>query len=354
MAQRLSALDRLRVLATFAVIAIHITAGYVLVSPVAYYTNQWVRFAVPLFIIMSGYLIYYADHTTGFLPLSIFYRKRLSKVFVPYIIWTLLYGSLLFMMSGAPLKVNLLIICLAKNLLWGTAFYHLYFLLIILQLYFLYPLIRRRLESSWGIWLGASLVLTLTTQTILYLNMISLITLPSGFQNLYLVAFPGWIFYFVLGMCVALKKDLCENYLNQHRILPALIYLISLGLLVLDSRLTSTYGSSIRPSVILYTISSYFFFYAVALGLKRPVSHLTSWLAQQSFLIFLLHPLVLLVLTVLATRFNVPLLWSGVSGMLLLYLITSAATLIITFVASRTPIAAWIGGTSRNKIIPAK
>ncbi len=346
MNQRLPALDRLRVAATFAVIAIHITAAYVLVSPLAYYTNQWVRFAVPLFIIMSGYLIYYADLNIGFLSLTSFYRKRLSKVLVPYLLWTWLYGSLTYSLSGAPLKLDLLIIFLAKHLAMGTAFYHLYFLLIILQLYLLYPWLRRQLETKWISWLAASFVLTLTTQTILYLNMMNLITLPVRYQDLYLVAFPGWLFYFVLGLCVALKKDAWESYLPRHRVSLGGLYLISLGLLLLDSRITSTFAASIRPSVILYTVSSYFFFYALALRFKHPLSSLGSWLAQQSFLIFLAHPLVLVILIFLAPRANLQHLWSGTPGMLWLYLGTVGGTLLITYIISLTPAASWVGGTT--------
>ncbi len=348
MNQRLPAFDRLRVGATFAVIAIHITAAYLLISPVAYFANQWVRFAVPLFIIMSGFLIYHADLNLGFLPLAVFYRKRLGKVLVPYLIWTLLYGSLNYLASGAPHQLHLLIIFWVKHLVRGTAFYHLYFLVIILQLYVLYPFLRKQLKKSWVTWMLASFLLTLTTQTILYLNMMNLITLPVSYQNLYLVAFPGWIFYFVLGMSVALKKDAWENYLREHGVLLGLVYLISLGLLLLDSHFTSTYGSSIRPSVILYTVSSYFFFYAVALRSNNALSSCLTWLSHQSFLVFLMHPLVLMVLVFMAPRLNQPDLWAGTVGMLWLYLATVAGTLLITYMTSLTPLAAWLGGTSQK------
>ncbi|PKM78788.1 MAG: hypothetical protein CVU90_00510 [Firmicutes bacterium HGW-Firmicutes-15] len=346
MNQRLHAFDRLRVGATFAVIAIHITAAYVLVSPVAYFVNQWVRFAVPLFIIMSGFLLYNADLKTGFLPRAAFYRKRLGKILGPYLIWTLMYGSLNYLVSGAPHQLHLLIIFWAKHLLWGTAYYHLYFLVIILQLYVLYPFLRNQLKKRYIIWMVTSFILTFTTQIILYLNMMNLITLPVSYQSLYLVAFPGWIFYFMLGMSAALNQDTWEHFLREHEVLLGLVYLISLGILLLDSRVTSTYASSIRPSVVLYTVSSYFFFYAAALRSKTVLPSSVSWLSHQSFLIFLMHPLVLMILILMAPRLNRPDLWAGTLGMLWLYLATVAGTLFITYMASLTPLAALLGGTT--------
>ena len=348
MSQRLPAFDKLRVGATFAVIAIHITAAYVLVSPVAYFVNQLVRFAVPLFIIMSGFLLYYADLNTGCLTLTAFYRKRLGRVVGPYILWTLLYGSLNYLVSGIPHQLLLLLIFWAKHLLWGTAYYHLYFLVIILQLYVLYPFLRTQLQKRCITWLAASFLLTLTTQTFLYLNMMNLITLPVSYQALYLVAFPGWIFYFMLGMSMALKKDAWENYLRKHGAFLGLVWLVSLGLLLLDSRLSSTYGSSIRPSVIFYTVSSYFFFYGIALRSYNEMNFWGSWLSQQSFLIFLMHPLVLTILVFMTTRLHRPDLWAGTLGMLWLYLATVAGTLFMTYVASLTPLAGWLGGITQK------
>ena len=50
MKDRLQEFDIIRVIATFTVIGIHVTAAYVLTSPVGYLGNQLARFAVPMFI----------------------------------------------------------------------------------------------------------------------------------------------------------------------------------------------------------------------------------------------------------------------------------------------------------------
>lgn len=260
----------------------------------------------------------------------------------------MLYGSFNYLVSGAPHQLHLLIFFWVKHLLWGTAYYHLYFLVIILQLYVLYPFLREQLKNRYFTWIALSLILTFTTQTILYLNMINFITLPVIYQDLYLVAFPGWIFYFVLGMSVALNKDNWESYLQAHGFLVGFIYLISLGLLLLDSLLTSTYSSSIRPSVILYTVSSYFFFYAVALRPKKTPSSCVSWLSHQSFLIFLMHPLVFMILVFASKQLGWPDLWAGTLGMISLFLATVIGTFFLTYIVSLTSIATWIGGTTKK------
>jgi surface polysaccharide O-acyltransferase-like enzyme len=204
MNKRLQEFDVLRAAAALAVIAIHVTAAYVNELPLAYLWNHAVRFAVPLFIIISGFLLYYV--TTTILPAHVFYTKRLDKILWPYIIWTCLYCSLNAYILGMNNPL-LFLTTLGKDLLWGTGYYHLWFLPIILQLYLLYPLLRRWMEKDARSLFMISLVLTLGVQTLLYLYLLHIIALPPQYRPIYLLAFPVWLFYFVFGMSMALQKS---------------------------------------------------------------------------------------------------------------------------------------------------
>lgn len=349
MSKRLQEYDILRVIAVFSVIAIHITASYVLTSPLAYLCNQIVRFSVPLFIIMSGFLLYYADYKNGFIPVGIFYRKRFTKVLWPYLIWTFFYVAFSQLISGAAINWGSFLLVLAKHLLLGTGSYHLYFLLIIFQLYLIYPLLRKWLNSYPAPTLAISFLLTLICQTALYLDMLHIIVLPRELLPVYLVAFPVWLLFFVLGMYIAEKKENWEKALRTRVFSLFLIWLISLAILLLDSKITGSFGASIRPSVILYTISSYFFFYVIALRGRNIKSQILSWLAKQSFIIFLMHPFFLAVLVIAAPRLSHPGLWAGNRGMLLLYLATALLTLIGSYAISLTPFASILGGVAKKR-----
>jgi peptidoglycan/LPS O-acetylase OafA/YrhL len=343
MSKRLQEFDIIRAAAALAVIAIHITASYMNL-PLAYFWNHAVRFAVPLFIIISGFLLCWTDRDDTFLPAWEFYIKRLHRILWPYIIWTCLYSLLNAYLSGLHNPIFFLI-TLGKNLLWGTGYYHLYFLPIILQLYLLYPLLRRWLEKDARMLLLVSLVLTLMGQMVLYLYLLHIIALPPQYSAKYVLAFPVWLFYFVFGMYAAWRKEVWETKLSSGAslVIFGIMWLVSLGLVLLDSRLTFP-GSIVRPSIMLYTIGSYFFFYALALWFKQKKWPWLTWLSAQSFLLYLMHPLVLTILVYSSIKIEYPGLWAGTRGLLGLYIVTTASTIFMTYIISLTPLASLLGG----------
>ncbi len=353
MNKRLQEFDLLRVATALAVIAIHITAGYIFTLPLAYYWNHMVRFAVPLFIVMSGFLLCHADLGAKALPTSVFYRKRLNRVLLPYILWTCFYSSLNAYLSGLG-NLTIFLTTLSKNLLWGTGYYHLYFIPIIVQLYLLYPLLRKWLEKDARSLFGFSLTVTLAGQMILYLYLLHVISLPSQYGSIYVLAFPIWLFYFVFGMFVA-KKQRDGSFASffpgsgegGKKTIPLLIWVICLGLVLLDSKLTASQGSIVRPSIMLYTISCFFFFYALAMQFRQGERSWLTWLSAQSFLIYLMHPFMLTVLTISAGKLGHPGLWAGNRGLLGLYVFTAAFTILGTYIVSRTPLAQLLGGVKQ-------
>jgi peptidoglycan/LPS O-acetylase OafA/YrhL len=352
MEKRLREFDFIRAFAALSVIAIHVTAGYVAVSGAAYVWNQAMRYAVPLFIILSGFLLYYAEKGRPPLSYRDFLQKRFNKILWPYLFWTMLYvvysgrkqwGEWL---SGDYMQPFLLG---GKHLLMGTGYVHLYFLLIMLQLYMLYPLLRQWLEKHAFSLLLVSFMLTLFAQTMIYLHQVHILVLP-GIGIPYVSLFPLWLFYFVFGMAAAQHKETWEGKLKERKVLHTLLWAVSFIVLLVDSRLTQTQASSIKPSVILYCFASYFLFYAVALRLKetkRRVGRWMDWLSTHSFMIFLLHPLLLSLLTALSKY--LPKLWSGPGGMLLLYTATTICTVLFTHLLSLHPRCPLIGGVYAGK-----
>lgn len=142
--KKVEELDAARVVSMLAVIAIHVTAPYIgAVSDfllggmnLAYIINQAARFAVPLFVLPSG-----ASLGLGkALPAGQFYRRRAVKLGIPYVCWMMVY-TLWEHQSLVPGA-------LVRRFLLGQAAPRLYFVIIIFQLYLLYPLLRRWMERS--------------------------------------------------------------------------------------------------------------------------------------------------------------------------------------------------------------
>ncbi|MDO9591579.1 MAG: acyltransferase [Erysipelotrichaceae bacterium] len=146
------ALDWLKLVACVLVVVIHVTAagivGYVPGSRLQYLTviiNTLSQFAVPAFIFASGYALAGQFRDEPRVPeLLKFWYKRLSVVVLPYVIWTLIYLILQQRFMGVCYGIGGML----KLLLTGGAFYHLYFMVILIQFYLLFPGLlwfRRRL-----------------------------------------------------------------------------------------------------------------------------------------------------------------------------------------------------------------
>ncbi|MEN6460034.1 MAG: acyltransferase [Syntrophomonas sp.] len=348
MPNRLQEFDLIRVLAAFSVIAIHVTAGYIQLLSFANYCNHLVRYAVPLFIILSGFMLCYGESLKPPLATLDFYRKRGNRILWPFILWTLLYSTLNQLYGPIP-NLYQYAMTLGHDLLWGSGYYHLYFLSIMIQLYILYPLLKRWLNKNASGLLVSSLILTLVVQIVLYLALFGKITLPARYSLIYVRAFPVWIFYFVLGMCIAIKRDYWQNHLPGHELSLGLAWLFSLVIIILDSKFTANGGSIVRPSIMLYTVVTFFFFYCLALKVKYIGKSWLTWLSEQSFLIYLMHPLMLTIMIYTAQKLGHPGLWDGILGMISLYFAVAAATVFFTCLVSFCPLASLLGGAQRKK-----
>lgn len=352
MNKRLQEFDVLRVIAALAVIAIHVTAGYIDKSSLAYLGNNFVRFAVPLFVILSGFLLCYTD---GHIPVSSlvsFYRKRLGHILWPFLIWSFIYCLLNAYLLRWDNPV-LVFTTWGKSLCEGTACYHLYFIPIILQFYLLYPWLQRWLFKNPRQFLIASLGITVMVQLITCLSRNHMVSLPHWIGAWYLLGFPVWLIYFALGMFTAYRfqtgLDGWASWLKRNPIGLAFIYIISLGTLILDSRWSQTQGSVFRLSVMIYAVSSYFFFFSLACRVKQKNRPWLKWLSKQSFLIYLMHPFLITILIKIAGHFGHPGLWDGNLGMAGLYCSTVLLSIACTLVASITPMVSLLGGVEIHK-----
>ncbi|WP_459845826.1 acyltransferase [Fusibacter bizertensis] len=141
----------MRIIACLMVIGIHITAAPVVfldknsISQLFFlFINQISKPAVPIFIFISGFLMHHI-YTDKPLQLLSYYKKRLPSLVIPYIIWSLGYYFLYTKLGFYPLDLKFVF----SGLLWGTFIYHLYFMVIIIQMYILYPLLKV-VSNRWG------------------------------------------------------------------------------------------------------------------------------------------------------------------------------------------------------------
>ncbi|WNQ12419.1 acyltransferase [Paenibacillus aurantius] len=143
-------LDLVRAIAILAVLMIHGTSEASYYIPVGsrsqiFYLalNKFSNFAVPLFLLLSGVVLFYrySDKWSGREALA-FYGKRIKFVVIPYLIWSFfyyIYNQWIVHYSFADVKLDGW--DFLKKLQWADTSYHLYFIIIIVQLYLLFPVL---------------------------------------------------------------------------------------------------------------------------------------------------------------------------------------------------------------------
>jgi len=196
----------MRIMACLMVVLIHISATPVVSltpnSPAqAFFVslNQIAKPAVPIFIFISGFLLHNIYRGKPLSPF-VYWKKRLPKLVVPYVLWSLGYYFIYMKMGYYPLDINFVL----KGLLLGTFIYHLYFMVIIIQFYILYPLLHV---------LATKIGENMTFLLILALQ-IGLIAIPFEWRDRLFITYFS---YFGLGLLLSVHlpklSQLCKPYL---------------------------------------------------------------------------------------------------------------------------------------------
>lgn len=143
-------MDLARVAGIVAVVVAHVISPAVLVDVKDHGSAAWwaaaginsvVRFCVPIFILVSGALLLAPRTAAGpsaTSPVRDFYRRRLRRVGIPLLAWSVFYLGLRAWTSPQGLTVHKL----AEDLAIGKPYYHLYFLFVLAGLYAITPFLR--------------------------------------------------------------------------------------------------------------------------------------------------------------------------------------------------------------------
>ena len=139
--------DFVRAFATIAVIVLHSSAPILYrynLLPLSHWwggniINASVRMCVPLFFMISGYLLLPKTEA-----LSSFFRKRVTKVVIPLIVWTIFYSLFIW---KVPMNIYLSqtfqpSISSYLDLVFSPVIYHLWFLYVLIGVYAVVPILR--------------------------------------------------------------------------------------------------------------------------------------------------------------------------------------------------------------------
>lgn len=157
----------LRAISILAVLMVHATSSAVVTYkessayPLYSLLNSLSIFCVPAFIFLTGFVLFYHnyDRPLTWRGLLQFYRGKLLYIVVPYFMISVSYFLYFELKDGQIGPIGELLRALGSDLLFGTAYPHLYYVFVTIQLYLLFPLLLQTLQrwprlSRWTILIG--------------------------------------------------------------------------------------------------------------------------------------------------------------------------------------------------------
>lgn len=257
-----------------------------------------------IFFLVTALVLTYT-YGSGRLALGRFWKRRYYLVATPYLVCSVAY----FIADGEnPLPLSTALHSLLVDILTGGARYHLYFLLVTMQFYLLFPLVRWfvRVTRKYHLHVCAvSLLVQILFEGAVQADLQLPGLLGDWIRNPDAVL-PSYQFFVLAGAVAAVHIDEIMEWTRRHRLLVAGLTAgaaaLGLGwyaLGVFVQNLQPVVASQVfQPAVVLETMA--FSLALLTIGVvwqdHRRDGLLSRWVTRAShasFGIYLLHPLVL-------------------------------------------------------------
>jgi fucose 4-O-acetylase-like acetyltransferase len=293
---RLAGLDICRGLTIVGVVLHHVTGAalsYITAGGQLYWAvlvlNRLTQFVVPTFLFVTA--LVFALSAPRWSGWRRYTSSRLRQLLWPYLLWTALYFGFKALIGVAEPTTNWLSRYLVVGLLMGKGYFHLYYLLLALQVAALLPLLRRWSWASWPLpWvvLGAC-----AAQLGIYVLNASVLQLRNVGSSVLWYVLPV-----VLGLALGATPGRFEAFWRRSRplvwglALLATLWYLPLGIAEVRGTLRTALNYSLGNWAFTALAA------VVVAGLGLDLARRRAWpglekLGQASLQIYLLHPALL-------------------------------------------------------------
>ncbi|KAI1694442.1 acyltransferase family domain-containing protein [Ditylenchus destructor] len=254
------------------------------------------RADVPLFMMVSGYFLFPVKNAV------VFFKRRFSRVLIPFAVWSLLYALLFYIAGIYDLPTTLLnipkmlVIYLPESL-------HLWFIYSLLGIYLYAPILSPWVQSTSQRMMELYLTLWSCSLTLPYLNYF--------FPHLFLSVDLPVLHYFSGNIGYFIMSSYLKRFHSHHKTLHCV--LVGLGMTLLGYSLTVAgwlliprpgpevpfytfvIWQILTPNVVLMAVGLFIFIRAVNWGdaSTSPIHWLVSDVANKCYGIYLSHVLVI-------------------------------------------------------------
>ncbi|QNG60230.1 acyltransferase [Bacillus sp. PAMC26568] len=290
----------IRAFACICVLFVHVTAIYYAMQGevfnwLTFGLNQVGRFGTPIFAVISGFLLFNQVKKRGF-DFKSFVSSRTVKIISPFLIWSLVYLFLNHLFFDIPMFPSFEKV-LVDFILQGEAYYHLYFMTMVVQFYLLFPLLQFvRSKKSWIIFLFASAVINY-----LYLNFHTFgIPIENELlrETFYSKGFVlRWFFFFIFGGFAANFWSEIVTFVRKHKWVFVILGAASVAGAIFEYKIIGSV-SSYRVTNFINIPLLVFAGIAVHSLLEKRTLYIktTTLIGSYSMGVYLIHPLVLFLL----------------------------------------------------------
>ena len=193
--ERILYLDLLKIISSFCVIMIHVTAENWYQPNIDFYWivnnsyNALIRWAVPVFVMVSGALILPKE-----IPFKPLYTKYILRILLLLFIW----GEYYWLYSSKTWSVQNFVGSFCK-LLNGQAYSHLWYLYMLIGLYLITPIVQTFIKNAERRMIEYLLIFLFICQVLLP-YVFQLVPQLSGFyQSLFIGSFSKYLIYYAAG-----------------------------------------------------------------------------------------------------------------------------------------------------------
>lgn len=302
----------IRAIAAMGILIIHASGGFAVYSEygskamyLGIFLNQFFRFGSPIFMMVSGLVLFYNYRSLDEFDIKKFYKKKFKFILLPYIIWSTIYFIYTSYINRLPITGRRLI-GLGRGILLGESFSHLYFIFLIFQFYIILPLLIKylvrpmeekpfRVFTLFFIFQGMVLIYGY------YFKNPNATGIIRTFNLYYWKTLFSWCFYFIAGGLIGIHYhetvECIEENINKIFLGYIIVTIIYIGQVYMNiwangGRDFYDRFGSIRPQTMIYVI----FTMPVLIWLTRKMIGKYNGLKNfgtYSFGIYFSHPLIL-------------------------------------------------------------
>lgn len=331
MKERIESIDTMRVVAILGVVMIHTTTRVLEVTqyhltnyPWTLLLNQVSRFAVPLFFLISGFVLEFSSRSDE--SYLTFLKKRFAKIFIPYIFWSLIYYFLVYNQNHDNL---------IHVILTGNASYQLYFIPTLCIFYALFPLLHKIYK-----FIAHPVTLVLLGALQFWLLFQDYFIKHGGSDSPVRIASLSFL-VFLIGIVAARNKDKLLELAKRWKYFLTVTSILA-GFYIFEEGKIFYYAiynigaiySQYRPSILIYTILVALLFYVIfeKVNLKR--------LSELSYFVFFIHVIILELTWHIFSRFVSPIPIFDIA----FFIAVSGISILIAYLAHKIPYLSKITG----------